>query len=143
MLVDMGVKKDVAEEIGFNVAQFFEYDDAYRYCVQDLMGELHLENFKTNPSKEIRRIVNIFSERDTVKTRFNKFKVMLPVILLFIPLIKKSLRKNVVYLKQMHPDHHDKYWMCLRNDGYDYFGLNIEERHALYTERPITYQVMA
>lgn len=136
VLQDFGVKHDVAKEFAFNVAQILEYDDSYRYRFQDLVNELKPEKKLSN---EIKKLFVLFKERSTTRVP-EKLKHLFTLASVFSVFINK---KHLLFLKQAVPDTHDKYWMCIRDDHYNYFGLNYDQRHELYTERPITYEATA
>ena len=142
VLLDMKVDNTIAKEFAFNIAQIIEYDDAYRYRVQDVMSELNVEAFTKSPRKETKRLVSIFKERSTNFVPQKLHSVMV-IVLLSSFFLKKSFIKNVSFLKQIEPDNHDRYWMSMRDDHYNYFGLSVEERHKLYTYRPEAFEVMA
>lgn len=142
LLKDIGVDNVVAKEFAFNLAQILEYDDAYRYRIQDIMQELRVDLFTTSPKKEIKRLFNIFKQRSENHVP-NKFVNIVNVLTLSTVFLSKKLIQHVLFLKQMSLDDHDKYWVCLRDDHYNYLGLSSTERHDLYTERPITYEAMA
>lgn len=138
ILLDAGIEHDIAKEVAFNIAQIVEYDDAYRFRLQDMANELDVDNFLKSPQQEIERLIVIFTKRSTSGVPL-KLKPVFKLIKILTFFTKKSLIRNVRFLKDMQPDEHDRYWMCIRADQYKYFGLSDEERHLLYTERPITY----
>lgn len=142
VLLDIGVEANVAREFAFNMAQIIEYDDAYRYRFQDLMQELDVELLRKNTSKEIKRLVQVFKERSTNRVP-EKLSSVLSVVTILSFFMSKKIDKHSSFLKQIAPDNHDRYWMCMRNDHYNYFGKSVEERHELYTYRATAYETMA
>lgn len=142
VLLDIGVENSVAREFAFNIAQIIEYDDAYRYRFQDLMQELDVELLRKNTAKEIKRLVQIFKERSTNQVP-EKLSSVLSVISILSFFMSKKINKHSSFLKLAAPDNHDRYWMCMRNDHYNYFGQSVKERHELYTYRPTAYETMA
>lgn len=140
----LGVDESTAKQFSLNIAQIIEYDDAYRYRFQDLMKELDVGKIKISPRKELQRIFEILLTRSSKDDGSGRTKIVYLVAFLKIYVIffKKTI-EEIEIIKNCQPDSHDTYWMCLRNDGYNYFGLSVEERHKLYTERPEAYEVMA
>lgn len=142
VLISFGVDSDTAKETAFNLAQIIEYDDAYRYRMQDLLTELDIDLFTKSPSREVKRLWDIFEARSTDGVP-RKLQGFLYVFMAIAFLKKKTFIENVNFLKQATYDEDDRYWMCLRDDKYNYFGLTPLERHELYTERPISYMATA
>lgn len=141
MLLGMKVDHNTAKQFAFNLAQILEYDDAYRYRVQDIMTELNVEWFKENPRKEIQRLIKIWKSRDLEGVNMKLDMLLYPLIIV-LPLIKKKLIKNIMFLKQMEYDADDRYWACMRAD-YKFLGMTLQERLTLYTERPHAIEVMS
>ncbi len=140
VLVDVGIETTTAKTFAFNVAQILQFDDAYRYRFQDIVTELSLENLEKHPKKEVKRLIKLFKAR-TTDFVYLKIDAILFIVMVFFPFFKKSFIKHAKFLKEAKLDEHDRYWVCMRDDHYNYLGLSVEERHELYTERPITYQV--
>lgn len=124
------------------IAQIPEYDDAYRYRMQDIFTELDVIAFRKNPRKELRRLKNIMKQRDRGGV-FKKIEYFFKVaeVLLFIPSIRKAVCDNIHFLKIGKYDKNDHYWVCLYEHGYDYLGVDIEERCKYYKEKPYMYKV--
>lgn len=142
VLCDMKVDKNTAKEFAFNIGQIFEYDDSYRYRVQDILTELDEEKFKNSSRKEIKRLYSLFKERTLNHVYLKTDKVMF--LVLFATLFYgKIMAKHVTFLKQAQLDEDDRYWVSMRADHYNYLGLSTDERHKLYTERPTAYDAIA
>jgi hypothetical protein len=145
VLVDLGVPNDTAREFAFNVAQILQFDDAYRYRFQDITTELNVELFKKNPRKELWRLYGILHARSVDAVAWEKvIFIMKPMsLLLYLPKLKRSFIKNVHFLKSCERDIDDWYWVCLREDNYNYGGLPLLERIQQFKERPEFVEVMS
>lgn len=137
-LVRIGINQTVASNTAKILAHIFEYDDAYRYRVQDLMTLTSSELMK-DPRREIKKLVQLHREREGVdNTVHNKVRILSKLILavLLIPKYKKAFIEAVQgQIERMQPDEADWYWMCMRGD-YLYGGLTYEERHRLFNQYP-------
>lgn len=124
------------------VAQIPEYDDAYRYRAQDVFTSLDVEAFRANPRKELTRLVNLYisREREGVLTKTGAI-LRMANLLLYIPSLRKKVAENIHLLKVGVFDESDKYWVSITDNGYKYFGVDIDERVKLYEERPYAYKV--
>ena len=107
-------------------------DMAYCYRAQDIFGELDKEEFLKNPTKEIKRLMEIFTERDTgannVRSAITK---LLPFLWLlrFFPKIIKTLKEIVreIDLNEVKFDECDRYWVAI-NKSYKWGFLNSVEK---------------
>jgi hypothetical protein len=131
ILVDMGIKE--AEMTATLLANIINADNAYRYRLQDLLNETGKGRLLDNPRKEIKRLMLVNRKREvqhkvSVSNKFKLFASLISFALLH-PRIKRAFRKGIQQseYKKLLPDEGDWFWMCLR-PGYDYFGLNSEER---------------
>lgn len=126
--IDQDVSRDTTELL-INVLNF---DNAYRYRIQDLFNETTVERIK-NPRKEFKRLMLINREREAqhqvmVSNKFKLFGTLLSLIFLH-PKIKKAYIKSIdgLNLIKLQPDKADWFWMCVRT-GYNYFGRTDKER---------------
>ena len=110
---------------------FVQYDDNYRYRLQDVLSESSELNF-AYPQEEILRLLDISLSRD--KTNFIssvKFYMCVRVInfLLYFPKLRRAFNKalNEIDFKNLKLDEADKYFCLMRGD-YDYFGQDFETR---------------
>jgi len=55
---------DLKAKIRDILCMLLEFDNAYRFRFQDLMGELNQEDFKKNSIKELLRLIDILSKRE-------------------------------------------------------------------------------
>lgn len=132
ILITLKTPYHTADYAGKVIGHLFEYDDAYRYRLQDIATELSTATFLRSPGRELLRLRNIFKERERDKANiFGKVdRLLTPLILLVLisPKIKKTLRQNIRNLEQLKYDPSDKYWACLKGDRYLFTGLPYEER---------------
>ncbi len=134
------------EEIGFKqiatpAAKIFmcvlEFDNAYRYRAQDLIGEYRL---KEPPRKEIKRLLELLNKRDLPEkgwSTYGKFKKLITPILwlLLIPKFKRAFKKAIeaVDLNKVRFDNNDRFHFAFWR-GYDYEGKTWAERYEPYAE---------
>lgn len=109
------------------MAHIFEYDDAYRYRLQDIMTELDTPRLYTNPCGEVLRLIDLAIMRDKsedVRRKYKRLKVfawlLIPLKHFFLNLIKDINFDNMKF------DEADRYWVSLRGD-YNFFGKTYEE----------------
>lgn len=140
VLVDVGIRPSTAQEFAFNLAQIFEYDDAYRHRFQDIMTELNVKAFKKNPTKELQRLVEVFKSR-TLDGVYTSKKHIIDLIIFSSFLLRKQFRQHADLLKKCERDQADWYWACIRNDNYLYDGKSKEYCHSQFKERPKAYMI--
>jgi hypothetical protein len=119
------------------IGHIFEYDDAYRYRLQDIMNELDVYTLFTNPVGELLKLQDIAITRDPGLAK--KYQMLTPFIwLVFI--FKFSFLEAIkdINFNNLKPDENDKYWMSQRND-YLFFGRDYETNSAMYEEKPMSY----
>lgn len=106
------------------IAHIFEYDQAYRFRLQDLAREV---KHPQKPVQELWRIFNIFKDRDESEIKYKRMtkKFAFPLLLisfaLLLPPIRKKAQEAAKHLKDLYPDENDIYWMGLKQD-YRYGG---------------------
>lgn len=135
-LVSLGVNEDIAENTGYNIAQIFQHDDAWRYRLQDVATEIDINKLKLSPRKEMQRVLEVFCIRQDVGENGGyenvisiKVKIISKVLsyILLLPKYKKAFISITEHIKVMEYDEADWYWVCLRGD-YNYGGKTIQER---------------
>lgn len=111
------------------LAHVLEYDDAYRYRIQDMFEVMNKEDLLRDPGKELARVLLIAADRgEGTREKFEIFAKLLPLIFML-----KVVRKPVieffskVEFKKMYLDELDWY-KCLIWSGYDFRGIEIEKR---------------
>lgn len=132
----LGVSFDVAYRTGHILATIFEFDDAYRYPLQDLFTESSKDKLSGNPSKEIKRLLEIYLSRCTnfngegtgAGDRIAKM-AKLAALVLYLPPIKRAFRMALAEIdfSWLQFDDLDSYWASCKSD-YRYFGKEFEDR---------------
>jgi hypothetical protein len=127
-LIEIGIDSVIATDFAGNIAHTLEYDDTYRYRIQDLFNEVDLKH----PKKDILKMIRILKERDTNPEAIGKIRKFAKLISfgLWIPKIKRAFKKAVTEtdIKKLQMDEADRYFCMLRSD-YKYFGQTFEERN--------------
>jgi len=146
-LIRANVTPAVANLAAFNFAHFVEYDDAYRYRMQDIMSESTYNAMVENPRKEILRLLSVLDERtgkgdgigQTVAQKVAK--LLSPVLyLLYLPKYKNAFRAAMTHqvFKGMQYDDADRYWACLKDESYLFTGRPYAERtKGLLIPKPV------
>lgn len=132
LLVSYNIPKDVAKYSSIAFANILEYDDAYRYRLQDIISETTYYRLQYNPHQEITRLFHVFQLREqTSTTAMDIYRIVSPLlILLKVPSIRKkfirSLDNNIVNGMKYTPM--DQYWANLKGDLYLFGGKTYDER---------------
>ncbi len=144
-LMNLGISTDISTQFALVVGSIFEYDNAYRYRLQDLFSETNKELLVRFPYLETKRLFILYLTREkipVVRQKFSRFYRILTIPLL-IPSIHSAVIKALYNcdFKRLQYDENDIYWCRIRkDDDYNYFGMNREERMKGYSE-PTTYEV--
>ena len=142
-LVHLGVEKAIAYETACILSHLVEYDDAYRYRIQDLFTESSKEALLKSPIKEIKRLRKLQKERDSqgIVDKFDRFAIILTVLLL-IPKVRKAFDYTLrcSMFDKLQRDEADTYWILNRSD-YKYMGMSYDERIKLMDPVPQGYRV--
>lgn len=144
-LIGLGVEKITAEVFAKNLATLIEYDDAYRYRLQDIFSETGRLSLRENPVQETKRLVDILLKRE--KTHAEKSFTALGRIAsyaLYHPKIRTALNGALSISKfslkdwnMLTMDNADRYHVLLRND-YDFTGRTFDERVEIYKGLHVT-----
>lgn len=131
LLKEVGIDHNIANQFGYNIAHIFEYDDAYRYRLQDIITESNIQILKMTPRKEIKRLLQILNQRESLNNQTapkitKHINLLLP--LLYLPHIKKAFKKSAHWLDKCKYDPSDTYWASLKGDEYRFTGRTPEER---------------
>ena len=137
-LTQLGIKSEISEKTAEIFSTLIEYDDAYRYRLEDLLSETSKELMIRQPAKEIKKIIRIHTEREIihpqVPAKFKSFAYIISFMMwnrkvqgAFIYSLKQS------YFKNFQLDEADIYHTLLRTD-YNVAGKSYEERKAIYDE---------
>lgn len=122
--------RDRIQRLVYCFAMIMEYDNAYRWRVQDILGNLDKDNLKKNPTKEIKRLFNIFIERDFgIQDRI----ILIRKIVLFLLYVNKKFRTLATqFLMELDIDKvkldEADFYFCLMRKSYNYRGLNFSSR---------------
>ena len=139
LLVEFRVEREVAKKTGEIFGTFFEFDNAYRYRIQDLSCETTKDELMRNLPSELKRLSKIQATRELVGNgggaevvrRFHAAAKIL-TILWYTPFRGKIKRAiSVMDIESMRMDEADFYHMILYGD-YNARGMSIEERMAVY-----------
>jgi len=132
-LIHVGIDPTIAKQFCFRVAHIIQYDDAYRYRLQDILSETTHAQITSKPRQELLRLTSILTKR-TPKGNLvaNKLKLIITPVsyLLLVPKYRKAFIKAMTedVLKDMQYDDADRYWACLKNDDYLFTGRTVAER---------------
>jgi len=133
-IVNMGIDETISNNFADIISHLIEYDNAYRWRIQDIMSETSIEKLLKDPAKEVDRLALIMSKRDSPGV-YEKFKSVKYVIsaLLLLPKFKKAFRNTVekINLSKLQYSEADKYWVSTMED-YQYMGKTNEERKQMY-----------
>lgn len=136
-LVEIGIKEEIAITFALIFSHIIQIDQAYRYRLEDLFTEAKQENLIKNPTKEIKRLLEIFCQRELrvqLREKFKHFGIALRILFLY-PGIKKSFIRTIKQsnFKKLQFDDID-YHSVLPLQGYNFFGKNIETRWNEYVK---------
>jgi len=141
LLTNLLPKKNLPAYIVANIMEFvyffIEYDQAYRFPAQDILGELNKENLRKDFKKELSRVFDILIERaqsDKDKRLEETFRALKKSVILLV-LIKDFGRIIKDFLLELDIDRvkldeHDWYFSYLRT-GYNYGGMDLETRRKI------------
>jgi hypothetical protein len=108
-----------------------EWDNAYRYRVQDFLIELNIENLIKNPIREIRRVLDIMIERENhehLKNKWRRLKLFLTVFLILKPQVKKKIVEILSQINKTEIQFEDDDWYCIcMRDDYNFGGMTTEQ----------------
>ena len=117
------------------IATLFEYDDAYRYRLNDLMSETKKDTMLKHFPREIKRLLAIDAARETSKGVNEKFKNIYRLlrVLCLIPKVKRAIIQGLkaVDWKGWQLTESEIFHTFLWND-YNVQGKKDDERQAYY-----------
>lgn len=133
----VGIKHAIREQFIEIFINIINFDNAYRYRLQDIFLETTIEKLQ-NPRKELTRLFGILAERDPNIAVTSKFKMFLQVfsIILLHPRIKRAylFALEDLDITKVQPDKADWFWMCVRGGSYNYLGKTDKERLMLIND---------
>jgi hypothetical protein len=125
------------DQLAIIVSNLIDYDNAYRLRLEDVLSETSKYRLLKNPRKEIRRLVGILKERETLRCEIKntnihyKFKVTawLFSLALLIPKFNRAFKEAIEQsnFENFQYDEIDMYWVSMRTD-FLWLGLTNEER---------------
>lgn len=145
LLTQIGIRQDIAQSFSRIIKTVIELDTAYRYRFEDIMSETSANQLLAEPTQEIKRLFNIFSEREINRRKregeeshvITKTRTMVNLMNIFlkIPRVKRGFREAIkaINFSKIQLDEIDKY-AVLRLDGYNFMGQSIEERGQRYLD---------
>lgn len=142
-LNSLGFAPELSDRVGRAVATVLEYDDSYRYYVQDLARETSREKMTKSPATEMFRLGQLFFDRDGEWVIIHSRRVgtmvrgamRLAGTALFHPKLRKAFiaGAQTVDFGNLALDEGDWYH-CLMRVNYNFGGLTFEERKKTYYE---------
>jgi len=118
-----------------------EWDNAYRYRVQDVLTELDMVNLCKHPIKELRRVLSIMVERENrghKKKLWQRAKLALTFFLLVNPKIKNKIVEILSEINKEEIQFEDDDWYCICMRGFD--GKNDYNFGGLTTEQILKWK---
>ena len=137
-LIGIGIKKETSQLTAKIFSHMVEYDDAYRYRIQDIFSVVTEEEFYSHPSQAIELMVDTIAKRDlnqhNVVPRFKAIGRLMRFSLLH-PRVRSAFYSTSEWLvfKNLQMDEADRYHCLIRID-YNFEGRPYEERLKEYLE---------
>lgn len=136
---ELGIDKTQSMLFARIITTMFEYDDAYRYRLQDAMTETSAEALAKTPTREVKRIIGIVGKREQAERVIQHIASVSFIAggVLAHPKIRKAFSKAILSVKDefksLQLDNADRYHVLMRGD-YDFLGRTFEERAKIYTD---------
>ncbi len=130
-LTKLGISNEVAAQTADILGTIIEYDNAYRFRLQDIMSETTSQALFNTPRKEINRLIDIWLERELsedVKVKVKKIQKLLNLAFRSSK-VKEAFRQAIMtsILPNLQADAADRYWMDMKAD-YNYNGIPYADR---------------
>lgn len=117
------------------LSHIIEYDDAYRFRLQDILSETTQLKLLKRPIREVLRLRKIYLEREHGRERGGGVAVkILPLFtVLALALCVPKFRRAIKYaiescdFSRLQYDAGDLYWVGFY-DGYDFLGVKLKDR---------------
>jgi hypothetical protein len=136
-LLQIGIPQGIARRAAQSFATMIEYDDAYRYRVQDLASEMSEQELVSAPIKAIGKMLRIYRSREQWDYPRRKFEAAFRLLRLALihPKIRRAWRRawEVNGIGLMKMDTADAYHTLVW-DQYNFGGRTHVERLALYDQ---------
>lgn len=135
-LLALGLQEDIA--IGFSKIGMcvLEFDLAYRYRIQDLIGAVSPAWWYDTPLRSIRIMQEVYKERESLAGASEKLNKLFTFRYLFLlPKLRKAWIKAMdgIELGKIKFDDNDRFHFAFWK-GYDYEGKDFEHRFKPYEE---------
>ena len=120
--------KSISHEIIRNIiCAFLEFDTAYRYRVQHILGKIDRGILIINPIKELKRLFEIYSKSEGGGFIQRKFGKAIPILFIYLRFNKKLLKEIQetllrIDVKNIKLNEADIYWTQRVNYGYNFNG---------------------
>lgn len=117
-----------------------ESDTAYRYRVQDWFVLIDKALLVENPTKELKRVLDIWFEREITNAGLGRFRSITPYLIFYLKFINRKLLKTIVDfilecdIEEIRSSKEDLYYQnCINEDkDYQYRGIPAKERYQDY-----------
>lgn len=137
-LGEIEINKDLAHKVSEVIGMLFEYDNAYRFRINDLLNEADSRKLESNFPKEVERLIDLLAERETigndsVPQRFKSGAKLLNYAWK-VPKLRKGIKNAIkaINWEKVRLDFPDIYHTCLYSD-YNTQGKTIQERMQILT----------
>lgn len=135
-LMTLGVNETDAKETAKTVGHHIEYDQAYRYRVEDLATVVTQDELLNNPRQAFHKIIQALADRDPDRPHLTrKFKMVIDLLslALWIPKYRRAYQTAIkaIDFTKIQMDEADRYH-TLRMKGYNFGGRTIEDRIQEY-----------
>lgn len=136
-LENMGIT--IGRKFAKTIALVVEYDDMYRYRIEDIMSCTSRSRMMDNPAREIRRLGSIMRKRERTHAMDITSKLFKAASIAFMhPKVKKAWRKTMESITDadfdgLKLDTADSYHALILQ-GYDFMGMDLKERLKLYID---------
>lgn len=115
------------------ISVILEFDSAYRYRFQDIAMEINKVEFNKKPLKEIKRLTDLWTEREVTKSGIYSLRKLFPlfrVYLMFSPKKVKLLKDiiNNVNIDEIKFNEEDEHYIKYYGD-YNFLGKSYESRN--------------
>ncbi len=130
-LEGIGIGDTEAKMFAQIFANIIQYDDAYRYRIQDVFSDFTKEQMIASPRKTIQSMMRLIQKREHYTRVSDKFLFLINLLTLalFLPKIRKVFTVVIQSCnwEKLQYDDADRYWVAFR-DGYDFCGKTYKER---------------
>lgn len=118
-------------------SHIFEYDNAYRYRLQDILSEATEDALVKRPIREIWRLFRVYKTRDhsNMHKKIGFFAIGAILFMLY-PKFRRAFKDSLqeCEFEKFQFDKEDLYWVSFRKD-YLYQGMEQEERHKIQKKK--------